>query len=48
MRRILGFLLGGALVAARALIPIDGEKVVVFLGWGLGRFGSTGVEMIPD
>jgi VWFA-related protein len=38
----------GLEVAARALIPIDGEKVVVFLGWGLGRFTSTGVEMIPQ
>jgi VWFA-related protein len=33
---------------ARALEPLPGEKTVIFLGWGLGRFGSTGVLMTPD
>ena len=33
---------------ARALEPLPGEKTVIFLGWGIGRFGSTGVRMIPD
>lgn len=34
-------------VTARALAPYPGEKVIVYLGWGLGRFGSWGVQMIP-
>jgi VWFA-related protein len=38
----------GLEVAARALVPIAGEKVVVFLGWGLGRLGAGGVEMRPE
>lgn len=33
---------------ARALEPLPGEKTVIFLGWGIGRFGSTGVRMTPD
>lgn len=33
---------------ARALEPLPGEKTIIFLGWGLGRFGSTGVRMTPD
>src|SRR5262245_22054058 len=33
---------------ARALAPLPGEKTVIFLGWGIGRFGSTGVRMTPD
>ncbi|HXT20883.1 MAG TPA: hypothetical protein VN923_09050 [Thermoanaerobaculia bacterium] len=32
----------------RALEPLPGEKTVLFLGWGIGRFGSTGVTMTPD
>jgi len=32
-------------LTARALIPIPGEKTLVYLGWGLGRLGSHGVEM---
>ncbi|HEX7185425.1 MAG TPA: hypothetical protein VF756_26610 [Thermoanaerobaculia bacterium] len=35
-------------VMAEALKPLPGEKVVIFLGWGLGRFGSWGVSMTPD
>jgi VWFA-related protein len=38
----------GLEVAARALVPIAGEKVVVFLGWGLGRYGANGVSMRPE
>jgi VWFA-related protein len=33
---------------ARALEPLPGEKTVIFLGWGIGRFGSSGVRMTPD
>lgn len=32
---------------ALALRPIGGEKVLIFLGWGLGRFGSGGTTMTP-
>jgi VWFA-related protein len=32
---------------AAALRPIGGEKVLIFLGWGLGRFGSGGTTMTP-
>jgi VWFA-related protein len=35
-------------LTARALEPLPGEKTMIFLGWGLGRFGSTGVRMTPD
>lgn len=35
-------------VMAEALRPLPGEKVIVFLGWGLGRFGATGVKMTPN
>jgi VWFA-related protein len=35
-------------VMARALEPLPGEKTVIYLGWGLGRFGSGGVHMTPD
>lgn len=31
-----------------ALIPIPGPKSLVMFGWGLGRFGSSGVTMTPD
>lgn len=37
----------GLEVTAKALAPLPGEKVVVFVGWGLGTFGSTGVTMKP-
>jgi hypothetical protein len=33
---------------ARALEPLPGEKTVIYLGWGLGRFGGGGVRMTPD
>jgi VWFA-related protein len=35
-------------LVGRALEPLPGEKTVLFLGWGIGRFGSTGVTMTPD
>lgn len=35
-------------LTAQALEPLPGEKTVIFLGWGLGRYGSTGVRMTPD
>ncbi|MBW8876377.1 MAG: hypothetical protein JF614_15525 [Acidobacteria bacterium] len=35
-------------VVARALEPLPGEKTLIFLGYGLGRFGSDGVRMTPD
>jgi VWFA-related protein len=35
-------------VAARALAAIPGEKSIVYLGWGLGRYTSWGVQMTPD
>jgi hypothetical protein len=35
-------------VMARALEPLPGEKMVIYLGWGLGRFGGGGVRMTPD
>ena len=31
-----------------ALQPLPGVKTLVFLGWGLGRFGRGGVTMTPD
>lgn len=34
-------------VTAEALEKLPGEKVIVYLGWGLGRFGSFGVQMTP-
>lgn len=35
-------------VTARALAPLPGEKALIYLGWGLGRFGVGGVRMTPD
>ena len=35
-------------LTARALEPLAGEKTVIYLGWGLGRFDSSGVTMTPD
>jgi VWFA-related protein len=37
----------GLELTARALIPIPGDKIVVYLGWGLGELTPLGVEMIP-
>lgn len=34
-------------LTARAMEPLPGEKTLIFLGWGLGRFGSGGVWMTP-
>jgi len=34
-------------VTAEALADLPGEKIIVFLGWGLGRFSSFGVQMTP-
>lgn len=38
----------GLAVAGRALARLPGEKLLVFVGWGLGRLGQAGVEMIPE
>lgn len=35
-------------VTAKALSRLPGEKTMLFLGWGLGRFGAGGVRMTPD
>lgn len=35
-------------MTARALERLPGEKVLIYLGWGLGRFSSFGVQMTPD
>ena len=35
------------LIVANALRPIPGAKSLLLIGWGLGRFGSGGVHMIP-
>jgi VWFA-related protein len=35
-------------VTAQALSRLPGEKTLVYLGWGLGRLGRFGVQMIPD
>lgn len=35
-------------VTAHALADLPGEKTVIYLGWGLGRFGLGGVKMTPD
>jgi VWFA-related protein len=34
-------------LTARALAPFPGEKTLIFLGWGLGRFDGGGVSMVP-
>jgi hypothetical protein len=38
----------GLKVLAAALEPIAGSKTIIFLGWGMGRFGSSGVVLGPD
>ncbi|HEX9942043.1 MAG TPA: hypothetical protein VGG03_08505 [Thermoanaerobaculia bacterium] len=35
-------------LTARAMEPLPGEKLLIFLGWGLGRYTSNGVYMTPD
>jgi VWFA-related protein len=34
-------------VTAHALAQLPGEKAIVFVGWGLGSFGSFGTHMAP-
>ena len=34
-------------VTARALAGLPGEKSIVYLGWGLGRYTADGVQMTP-
>lgn len=34
-------------VTAEAMAALPGEKIIVYLGWGLGRYGSFGVQMTP-
>lgn len=35
-------------LTAEALSSLPGEKDLVYLGWGLGRYGAGGVRMTPD
>jgi len=35
-------------LVADSLFPLQGEKVVIYVGWGLGRYGAGGVSMTPD
>jgi VWFA-related protein len=35
-------------VTAQALAGLPGEKTMIYLGYGLGRFGVGGVRMTPD
>jgi hypothetical protein len=35
-------------LTARSLLDIPGEKVILYLGWGLGRYGSTGFQLTPE
>jgi VWFA-related protein len=35
-------------ITAQALAGLPGEKTMVYLGYGLGRFGTGGVRMTPD
>jgi VWFA-related protein len=34
-------------LVGRALAPLPGEKTLIVLGWGIGRFDSAGVHMTP-
>jgi VWFA-related protein len=34
-------------LVGRALAALPGEKTMLFLGWGIGRFGSSGLRMTP-
>ena len=34
-------------VTAEALEELPGDKIMVYLGWGLGRLGAFGVQMTP-
>ncbi|HVT45752.1 MAG TPA: VWA domain-containing protein [Thermoanaerobaculia bacterium] len=35
-------------LVGNALLPIEGPKTLVLFGWGLGRYGVGGVQMIRD
>jgi VWFA-related protein len=35
-------------VVADALLPLAGEKVLIFAGWGLGRYTAGSVQMVPE
>lgn len=35
-------------MTAQALAGLPGEKTMIYLGWGLGSFGTGGVRMTPD
>ncbi len=35
-------------LTAEALAHLPGEKDILYLGWGLGRYGAGGVRMTPD
>jgi VWFA-related protein len=35
-------------LTAQALEPLPGEKTLILLGWGLGRYTAEGVRMTPD
>ena len=35
-------------LTAEALAPIAGEKDLIYMGWGLGRFGAGGVRMTAE
>jgi VWFA-related protein len=37
----------GLEVLGKAMEPLRGEKTMIFLGWGLGRFSTDGVRMTP-
>ncbi|MFL6292410.1 MAG: hypothetical protein ACJ759_16075 [Thermoanaerobaculia bacterium] len=37
----------GLELTAEALAELPGEKIIIYLGWGMGRFGSFGVQMTP-
>jgi VWFA-related protein len=34
-------------LVGRALAPLPGEKTLIVLGWGIGRFDASGVHMTP-
>ncbi|MEM8933586.1 MAG: hypothetical protein AAGE94_20520 [Acidobacteriota bacterium] len=38
----------GLRLLAEMMAQLDGERLVIFLGWGLGRFGASGVSWEAD
>jgi hypothetical protein len=38
----------GLELVGRALQPFEGHKVMIYVGWGLGRYGVGGVRMTPE